>query len=147
MSERGHFETIVSHRGTRLVVAFGIGIALALYAFRFATDPRTAEQRAEEEAAVRAARAILQSYVSGGGPLEVVDPLAPKRALGKSFVYPAADGFEISGYYRRGEGDTWHPFLMRLDGASALVELSLRDSDPDLRRRAARDPKLEVHER
>lgn len=150
MPGAGRLETVAGHRITRLLVAFAIGLTLALFAFRFATDPRTAEQRAEEEAIVQAARDILQGYIGTGGPLEIVDPLAPKRALGKAFVYPYAngehEGFEVSGWYRRGEGDAWHPFLMRLERTSELVNLSVRDRDAALARRAAEDPKLEVRE-
>lgn len=144
--EQKRFETVASHRFTKMLVAFGIGFALALYAFHFATDPRTAEQRAAEEATVYTARGILQRYISPGGPLEIVDPLAPDRAIGKVYIYPSGDGFEVSGYYRRGEGDFWHPFLMKLDAESRLVELSVRDTDPGLRRRAGEDPAFVVTE-
>lgn len=141
-------ETVASHRLTKMLVAFGIGLALAVYAFHIATDPRSPEQRAREEAAVHAARGILQRYIAPGGPLEIVDPLAPNRAIGKVYIYPlgdgSGDGFEVSGYYRRGEGDFWHPFLMKLDAESRLAGLFVQDTDPDLGRRALTDPKLEV---
>lgn len=137
-------ETVASHRLTKMLVAVGIGLALALYAFRFATDPRTAEQRAAEEATVHAARGVLYHYLAPEGSLEIVDPLAPDRAIGKVYIYPSGGGFEVSGYYRRGDGDFWHPFLMKLDGESRLVELSVRDTDLSLRQRAASDPKLLV---
>lgn len=127
-------------------MAFGIGFALALYAFHLATDPRTAAQRTDEEAAVRAARGLLHRHIAPDGPLEIVDPLAPNRAIGKVYVYPSNDGFEVSGYYRRGKGDLWHPFLMKLDAESGLRELSVRDTDPDLRRRAAKDSAFVVRE-
>lgn len=139
--EPGHIESVAGHRATKWLVALGIGVALALLAFHMATDPRTAAQRAEEEATVRAAREILARYV-GAAALEIVDPLAPKRAIGKSYIYPAGNGYEVSGHYRRGQADRWHPFLMRLDGERRLVELSVRDDDAALLRRAASDPKL-----
>jgi len=138
--EAGRFETIASHRLTKIIVALGIGLALTFYVFQFATDPRTTVQRGREEAMVHTARGILHRYVAPEASLEIVDPLAPRRAIGKVYVYPSGDGFEVSGYYRRGAGDSWHPFLVRLDGASRLVELSVRDTDPVLKRRAEEDP-------
>lgn len=144
--EPKRFETVASHRFTRILVAFGIGFALALYAFHFATDPRTAARRTDEEAAVHAARGLLHRHIAPDGPLEIVDPLAPNRAIGKVYVYPSPDGFEVSGYYRRGGTDPWHPFLMKLDPESGLLELSVRDTDPELRRRASENPALVVRE-
>jgi hypothetical protein len=137
-------ESVASHRLTKAIVALAIGLAVALYAFQFATDPRTADQRAEEEATVHAARDILHGYIAPEGSLEIVDPLAPNRAIGKVYIYPSGEGFEVSGYYRRGEGAFWHPFLMKLDAESRLVELSVRDTDAGLARRALADPKLVV---
>lgn len=93
---------------------------------------------------VEAARGILRGYLGDDASLELVDPLAPNRAIGKAYVYPAGAGFEVSGYYRRNAADRWHPFLMRLSAGSTLVELSVRDDDPALRRRAVADPRLEV---
>lgn len=135
------------HRIARLVVAFGVGLALAVYSYHLVTDPERAAQRAAErerqEAAVAASREILRAYLGGAG-LEIVDPLEPDSKVGKSYLYPAGNGWEVSGYYRRGPGDTWHPWLMQLDDSTALIELSLQDDDSALRRKADADPKLKV---
>jgi hypothetical protein len=88
-----------------------------------------------------AARHHLQNTLSIG-ELEVVDPLATNRVAGKSYVYQADDGWEVSGYYRRGEGDRWHPFLMKLDNSLVIASLKVRDKD--LADSAAADTFLEV---
>ena len=136
--------SVAAHRLTKGLVALGIGIALTFYAFQLTTDPRSVEQRAEEEAMVHAARRILNRYIASGAPLEIVDPLAPRRAIGKVYIYPVGDGFEVSGYYRRGQHDPWHPFLVELDAASRLLRVSVRDPDPTLQRLAGEDPRLVV---
>lgn len=133
---------MINHRVFRLVVAFGAGLALSLYAFQRVTDPRPGIQRAAEEAVVLTARDVLRSYVEGGAALQVVDPLAPDRKVGKVYIYPAAAGWEVSGHYRRHDTDPWHPYLMRLDSASSLIQLSVKDDDERLRRKAMDDPKL-----
>ena len=103
----------MNHRIGRIVFAFGIGLAVAVLAFRWITDPGPRAQRQAETAAVAASRALLRREVGAGG-LDIVDPLSPDRRVGKVYVYPEAPGWAISGYYRRGEGDRWHPYLVRL---------------------------------
>lgn len=132
----------MAHGILRLVFAFGAGSLLAFYAYDRATNPDLGAQRRQEEAAVLAAREILRGYVEVGARLEIVDPLAPKRAIGKAFVYPAGSGWEISGHYRRDDADGWHPFLMRLDERLSLVSLQVRDAR--LESRAADDTRLIV---
>lgn len=136
---------MVNHRILRVVVALGVGLAVAIYAYQRVTDPRPAMQRAREEAVVLASRDVLRGYIDSSAGLQIVDPLAPDRKVGKVYIYPAEEGgWEVSGHYKRGESDRWHPYLMRLDGASTLIELSVRDADTRLRRRAAADPKLSM---
>jgi hypothetical protein len=131
------------HRIVRFVVAFAIGIAVALYAYDRVSDPEPARQRAQEEGAVIASRAILADYLAVDG-LQIVDPLAPDRVVGKVYVYPTADGFDVSGHYRRSDTARWHPFLMRLDHNAGLLDLLVADNDEQLRRRSASDPRLRV---
>ncbi len=132
------------HRIIRPVVAFSVGIVLALYAFERISDPEPARQRAREEAVVISAREILKSYVPAGGEIEIVDPLAPNRVAGKVYIYPTDNGWEVSGYYRRNESDRWHPFLMSLDTGGELVSLTVRDDDEEVGAIAAGDPKFSV---
>ena len=132
------------HRIIRPVVAFSVGIVLALYAFERISDPEPARQRAWEEAVVISVREILKSYVPADGEIEIVDPLAPNRVAGKVYIYPMDDGWEVSGYYRRNESDRWHPFLMSLNANIDLVSLSVRDADENLGTAADDDPKFSV---
>jgi len=132
------------HRIIRLVVAFTVGIVLALYSFERISDPEPALQRAREEAVVISARDILKSYVPAEGELKIADPLAPNRVAGKVYIYPTENGWEVSGHYRRNESDRWHPFLMMLSANVELVSLSVRDADEKLGAAADADPKFSV---
>ena len=75
---------------------------------------------------------------------EIVDALSPRRSVGKSYVYPDDSGWELSGFYRRGPSDDWHPWLMHLDRDRKVLLLRVRDDDPELVRDARGDPTLEV---
>ena len=134
----------MSHKVLRMLFAFGVGFAIAIYAYLRVTDPEPAIQRAREERVVVEARQILREVLPIAGGLEMVDPLAPDRKVGKVYIYPSATGWEVSGYYRRGAGDRWHPWLMKLDGELRMRELSVKDADAELRRLAASDHRLTV---
>ena len=140
----GNVAPLLGHRIVKATVALGIGVALALYAFHRATDPEPAMQRAREEGVVLAARDILRTYIEAGPGFEIVDPVSPKRAVGKSYIYPSASGWEVSGHYRRDAADRWHPFLMKLDTEANLAGLSVRDASETLAAKARQDPKLSV---
>jgi hypothetical protein len=132
------------HRIIRLVVAFAVGIFLALYSFERISDPEPARQRVREEAVVMSARDILKSYVAGEKQIEIVDPLAADRSVGKTYIYPTDNGWEVSGHYRRYASDRWHPFLMALDTNAGLVSLSVRDDDEEIAVAAEADPRFSV---
>ena len=130
------------HRALRWIIAFAAGLLLALYSFQRITDPEPRMQRAREEAAVLEAREVLQDYVTDGTGVELVDPLQANRRVGKVYIYPVDGGWEVSGHYRRGPDDRWHPYLMRLDPELRLVSLSVRDGDEELLARSATDPRF-----
>jgi len=132
------------HRIVRLLVAFGVGIFLALYTFERISDPEPALQRAREEAVVLSAREILKAYVRAEGELEIADPLAKNRVAGKVYIYPVEDGWDVSGHYRRGATDRWHPFLMSLNANIELISLAVRDDDEQMTAAAEDDPKFSV---
>ena len=135
---------MINHKVTGLLFAFSVGILLSVYAYRVVTNPEPAQQRAREEAAVMASRAIVADILSAHESLEIVDPLAPDRVVGKTYIYPAADGWDISGHYRRNARDQWHPYLVSLDENLQLRSFSARDAAADLVERAATDPRLTV---
>ena len=127
------------HRYMRWIVAIAVGVMLSLLAFQRSTDPEPTRQKAEQEAVVRGARLHLISYVLPGGELQLVDPLAPDRKVGKTYIWPIDDGWEVSGYYRRDAQDPWHPFLMSLDSAAELTSLAVKDSNERLIGMSAQD--------
>jgi len=132
------------HRIIRPVVALGVGIVLALYAFQRISDPEPALQRAREEAVVISAREILRAYVPAEVSIEIADPLAPNRVAGKVYIYPSENGWDVSGHYRRNDSDRWHPFLMSLDAQVELISLTVRDDDQELHAAAGDDPRFSV---
>jgi hypothetical protein len=131
----------MNHRVARLVFAFGVGVVVAVFAFKWISDPAPRAERELQESVVAVARQQLEDTLQLG-TIEIIDPLAPSRKIGRSYVYRAADGWEVSGHYRRGEGDRWHPFLMALD--SSLTIVSLKVGDTGLVELASRNPILET---
>ncbi len=133
---------MINHKVIRPLVALAIGLALALYAYQRVTDPEPGLQKAREETVVMSARDILQSYVSPVNAIEIVDPVSPARKVGKVYIYPTDDGWELSGYYRRDENDRWHPYLMALNGESGLESLAVQDGNDRLIGMSAQDPRF-----
>ena len=131
----------MNHRIARLLFGLAIGSLVAFLSYQWITNPAPRNERRLEETTVVAARQHLQETLAIGA-IEIVDPVAPNRKIGKSFVYRAGDGWEVSGYYRRREGDRWHPFLMSLD--SSLTVVSLKVQDAGLVERAGGDSLLDA---
>ena len=123
--------------------AVAVGLGIALLSYRWIVDPSPRAAREQEEQVVAVSRSRLAETLDLG-EIEIVDPLAPDRSVGKVYIYPAADGWEVSGYYRRGAGDRWHAYLMRLDASLGLTGLKVADRDPELLERAAGEPALEA---
>jgi len=131
----------MNQRITRLIFGFGVGLLVALLAYKWITNPAPRVERQLEESVVEVARQHIRKVLTPA-EIELVDPLAPNRKIGKSYVYRADGGWEVSGYYRRGEGDRWHPFLMALESSLTITNLKVQDAA--LIERAAEDPKLEA---
>ena len=117
----------MNHDVGRVVFAVAVGLLVAVLSYRWIMNTEPRNQRMQEETVVTEARMLLQSTLNIGA-LEIVDPLAPDRVVGKAYVYPQADGWDVSGFYRRGENDLWHPYLIALDANLALVHLRVSDS-------------------
>jgi hypothetical protein len=118
-----------------------VGLLVAVFAFRWITDPLPRAARVQEEQLVLASRNVLQRTTNLSG-LEIVDPLDPQRKVGKVYVYPEGDGWAVSGFYRRDDTDRWHPYLMMLDNDLQLVTLKLKDNR--LAELANNDPRLDA---
>jgi len=131
----------MNHRIARLLFGSAIGLLVAFLSYQWITNPTPRAERRLEETTVVAARQHLQRTLAIGA-IEIVDPVAPSRKIGKTYVYRAGDGWEVSGYYRRGEGDRWHPFLMSLGSSLAIVSLKVQDAE--LVEHAVNDPLLDA---
>ena len=131
----------MNHRIGRLVFGFGVGFLLAFLAFRWASDPAPRLERQLQESVVASSRFFLEQTLAIG-ELEIVDPVAQDRKVGKTYVYRADEGWEVSGYYRRDEADAWHPYLVSMDDKQGLV--SLKVSDTALLDRQGESPVLEI---
>lgn len=132
---------IMNHQTGRLLFGIGVGVLVALGAYQWITNPAPRAERQREESVVLASRHLIETTLAIG-VLELVDPLAPDRKVGKSYVYRSDDGWDVSGYYRRDAGDLWHPYLMALDDALTLTRLKI--SDPALVGTAIDKPYLEI---
>ena len=133
----------MDHRIGRTVFALLTGILVASLSYQWITNPAGREERALQVTVVESSREIISAVISAG-VLEIVDPLSPNRKVGKVYVYPEGEGWAISGYYRRDEGDHWHPYLMMLRRDLSLSSLKLQDTTPQLLERAGSEPLLEI---
>jgi hypothetical protein len=87
----------MNHRVGQSVFALVVGLAVATIAYQWITNPAPRQQRQSEELAVQASRELLAAAV-GVGSLEIVDPLAPNRKVGKVYIYAEEPGWAVSGY-------------------------------------------------
>ncbi|MDH3304419.1 MAG: hypothetical protein OEM92_04340 [Gammaproteobacteria bacterium] len=131
----------MNHRIGRVMFALVVGLAAAVLSYKWITDPNPRMQRAREEQVVQIARSRLAAKLESDS-LEIVDPLAPDRKVGKVYVFAQAPGWAVSGYYRRNEEDRWHPYLILLSKKLELHRLKVQDETLALR--AAADPTLEI---
>ena len=132
---------MMNHRIGRSLFALIVGLAVAFFAYQWITNPEPRAERALEETVVKAARSLLADKV-GVDTLEIVDPVAPNRKVGKVYVYREEPGWAVSGYYRRSAKDAWHPYLMTMTQNREL--LRLKAQDPELADKASNDPTLDV---
>jgi len=131
----------MNHRVGRVIFSLAVGIVVAVFAYRWATNPDPRAARAQEEQVVTVSRALLATVLASDS-LEIVDPLAPDRKVGKTYVYAEKPGWAVSGYYRRGEDDRWHPYLLTMTESQELVLLKVQD--PSLFDMPDRHPKLVI---
>lgn len=131
----------MNHRRARYLFAASVGLVVAIVAYRWITNPDGRIERAQQEQVVFASRARLGEVVSHP-KLQIVDPLAPNRKVGKVYVYDEDGRWVVSGYYRRSARDKWHPYLLQMDTHLALLHLKVGDAA--LLQRASDDPQLEA---
>ena len=134
--------TPVMQRFTGFLFAAVVGLLIAWFVYDGVTDPERSTERRAEERVVLAARAHLLDMLALPSDAAVVDPLQPNRVVGKVYVYPSGDAWDVSGYYRRSTESEWRPWLMHLDGDLSLQTLRLSSADPGAARLAAGNPKV-----
>ncbi len=133
----------MDHRAGSAVFALLIGLLVAYLSYQWLTNPEGREERSLQIAVVESSRALIATVIDVE-TLEIVDPVSPDRKVGKVYVYPEGEGWAVSGYYRREEGDRWHPYLMLLRADHSLISLKLQDKSSQLLERAESDPLLEI---
>ena len=133
----------MNQRVRSIIFGIVVGLIVATLSYQWIMNPDRREQRAEEERVVAVSRTLLIEKLAMGD-IELVDPLEPQRKVGKVYIYPLADGWEISGYYRRNDANRWHPYLLTLSTSLSLASLKIKDGDAGLAQLAAMDPTLEV---
>jgi len=117
----------MNHKVGKLIFGFSVGLLVAILAFRWAADTGPSIERQRQENVVMASRDWLEATLDIG-KLVIVDPVSPDRKVGKVYVYPAGDRWEISGFYRRDKNDLWHPYLITLDSELALKHMKVSDT-------------------
>lgn len=131
------------HRIGSIVFGIAVGIAVAAWSYQWISDPQKIAARQAEERAVLQSRELLAARLSLSD-IQIVDPLATNRKVGKVYIYPNADGWDVSGYYRRNDDDRWHAYLLSISSNLALTSLKIDDDDPALAALAASDPLVDV---
>ena len=131
----------MNHRVGRAVFSLVVGLAVAVFAYRWITNPAPRIERAREEQVVEVSRSLLTTIVASDA-LQIVDPLSPDRKVGKVYVYAEGPGWAVSGFYKRDEADRWSPYLMILGPDLTLVRLKVQDAG--LVEQAADNPALEI---
>jgi len=133
----------MNHRVGSVVFGVIVGLAVAVWSYQWISNPERRDERARQERIVLLARDLLASSLRLENP-DIVDPVSPQRKVGKSYIYSATAGWEISGYYRRNENDEWHPYLLTLGADNSLLHLKVQDSAGEIAELARSDPRLEV---
>lgn len=133
----------MNHRVGSIVVGITVGLLVALWSYQWITDSGKRAEHAEQERVVTISRTVLGDKLAIG-EIELVDPLSPQRKVGKVYIYPLENGWELSGYYRRDHNDRWHPYLLTLSADMSLLSLKVQDTDSGLVQLATVDPTFEV---
>lgn len=112
----------------QIIFALTIGFALSWTVYQSTVKPPYQAQRQLEEKIIKKANILLIESLQLPVGIEVIDPINPDKDVGKTYISPENEKWQISGYYRRSEMDDWHPWLMNLDQDLLFIELSVQDS-------------------
>ena len=133
----------MNHRAGRFVFVLTIALLVGGLSYQWIMNPAGREQLALQLGVLESSRHLIEALVAVRD-LEIVDPSSPNRKVGKVYIYPEDEGCSVSGYYRRGEGDRWHPYLMLLEDDHSLISLKIQDRDRELLERAESDSLVEI---
>ena len=121
----------MNHRVGRFLFGRVVSVSVAFLSYQWIIDPEPRAERTLQGSVIVVAREALKSVIEAD-TIEIVDPLATNRRVGKAYIYPNGDkgdngGWVVSGFYRRDESDRWHPFLMTLNDDLLVEHLKVRD--------------------
>jgi hypothetical protein len=133
----------MNHKIARIGFALLIGLLVATFSYRWITNPAGREARVLQQHVVQVSRDHLGNVI-GLETLEIVDAVSPNRKVGKVYVYPEGTSWAVSGYYRRDDGDHWHPYLMSLNAEFVMTHLKTADKNPEFLERVKLNPLIEV---
>ena len=133
----------MNHNYGRIIFGLAVGLAVAWMSYSWLTNPDGRTERAIQETVVLESRLIVADATGIAG-LEFVDAVSANRRVGKAYVFREADGWSVSGYYRRNEDDRWHPWLLALNAERKMLSLRIQDKDEALINRASKNSLLSV---
>ena len=136
----------MKHQFLRIIIFLILFIAAITYTYRKVYEPISVNQREDEIQIIHITRSIIKSYIDISSDIEIIDPLNPNRKIGKSYIFPSDNGWEISGYYKKSGHDNWHPWLISLNSANELVSIAVKDDDSGINKKSIEDPFLLIVE-
>lgn len=136
----------MKHKFLRIFIFLMLSIAALTYTYRNVYEPISVNQRGGEIQIIHITRSIIKSYIDISSDIKIIDPLNPNRKIGKSYIFPSDNGWEISGYYKKTDHDNWHPWLISLNSANELVSITVKDDSPRIKKKSIEDPFLLIVE-
>jgi hypothetical protein len=136
----------MKHKFLRIIIFSILFIAVLTYTYRNVYEPISANQRDDEIQIIHITRSIIKNYIDISPDIEIIDPLNPNRKIGKSYIFPSDNGWEISGYYKKTDYDNWHPWLISLNSVNELVSIAVKDDNPRINKKSIEDPFLLIVE-
>ena len=136
----------MKHKFLKIIIFLILFIAALTYTYRNVYEPISVNQRGDEIQIIHITRSIIKSYIDISPDIEIIDPLNPNRKIGKSYIFPSDNGWEISGYYKKTDYDNWHPWLISLNSVNELVSITVKDDNLRINKKSIEDPFLLIVE-
>ena len=136
----------MKHKFLKIIIFLILFIAALIYTYKNVYEPISVNQRGDEIQIIHITRSIIKSYIDISPDIEIIDPLNPNRKIGKSYIFPSDNGWEISGYYKKTDYDNWHPWLISLNSVNELVSITVKDDNLRINKKSIEDPFLLIVE-